>query len=586
MTLFNSPPSAYRTRFFLRLISAIRWPFSLTFLLLRIFGSLPWHLQVVAYVTSFPLWIIITDRYRNWHNGKLAKQHGAEIIPCVQGRWPGNFDVMLRMARDTRKAYAQQTLVDLLDEHHCDTLNLRILWRDRIITRDDLVMRTVHSIRFLAFKRSADGEEMMAPFLGRGVFVTNGEEWKHNRAMLRPFFHRERISDLHIIDECAEQTLSILTSASQTNNVIDVQDLYSRFSLDSGADFLLGLKPKSLCARRPVPFQARLGAKGAATDDEFGTFAHAFDHIQIAISQRSSKGIFWPLHEMFRDHTFADAEIIKQWIIPRVNEALLEKAKRREATSLQNHEERTLLDTLTEETEDEASVRYGLLNVLMAARDTTAALLSFTTYFLSLHPEVMERLRQEVIEICGQAGRPTRESLTRMSYLNAVLNEALRLFPPASAGARQAVKDTIIRSGDHDRLIHIPNNAHVMYIPIALHRRKDLWGEDADDFNPERWLDPAMTTRLSARPTMYIPFLQGPRMCPGQEFAKLETSYLLARIVQKFSRFELVPEALPKGAAPPQHWKSKKGRQTVEQCWPRSSFTLYIKGGLWIRVYE
>ncbi|EMD32768.1 hypothetical protein CERSUDRAFT_118491 [Gelatoporia subvermispora B] len=584
--IFDPPPSNYRARFLWRTLSAVWRPICATFLFLKVVGPNAWLPHVVAYGICVPLCMILMDKYKEWYNRKLERMNDAEPVPRVRGKWPGNIDVMLRLGKDMRGSYALQVFSDLLDEYQCNTLNIGVLWKDVIITRDDFLMKAVHSTRFPMFRRSAEGEELMASFLGRGVFVTNGEEWKHNRAMIRPFFHKERVSDLHVVDRYAAQTLAILSRTAQSEEIIDIQDLFCRFTLDSGADFIAGIKPKSLSAQRPVPFKAHLGAKGAATDDEFGTFAHAFDNIQVQISLRSRFGTLWPLHELIHDRTSRDAEVIKRWITPKVEEALREKAKGRTLGLGMDGEQRSLLDTLMEDTDDEASIRFGLLNVLMAARDTTAALLSFTTYLLAMHPNVMIRLRQEVLDNFGPSGRPSREALQRMSYLSAVLNESLRLFPPAAAGAREAVTDGFIKSGDHGRKMHIPKGARVRWITLALHRRKDLWGEDSDEFKPERWLDPALMTRLSERPTMFIPFLQGPRTCPGQEFAKLEVSYLLTRIAQKFSVLELVPEALPKGAAPPEDWKHRKGRQAVEKCWPLSSFTMYIKGGLWVRVRE
>ncbi|OCH89396.1 cytochrome P450 monooxygenase CYP63 [Obba rivulosa] len=586
MPLFELPATAYRTRFLFRIVSAIQWPFAVTFLSLRLFGHQSWLVHTLAWVACFPLWIVVTQQYSRWRNERLARQYGAKAVPCIQGRWPGNVDVMLRLAKDFPTGYALQAFTDLLDEYNCDTLNMRILWKDMIISRDDLVMKAVQSTQLLAFERGFESRELMGTFLGRGVFVTDGEEWRQNRALIRPFFNKERISDINIIDEHAEQVLSILLDSSRSNSVIDVQDLFARFTLDSGADFLVGLKTKSLTARRPVAFKARLGAKGAATDDDFGTFAYAFDHIQVVIGLRVRVGMMWPLNELSGDRTLLDAKVITDWIKPVVEEALREKAKKKELGLSETSEERTLLDSFVERTDDEAAVRYGLLNVLMASRDSTAALLSFTTYLLSLHPEVMRRLRQEVVDICGQSGRPSREVLQKMPYLEAVLSEALRLFPPAPMGALWAIEDTFVRCGDRSEVLHIPKGSRFNWITLALHRRKDFWGDDCEDFKPQRWLDPKMAARLAERPSMYIPFIQGPRMCPGRDFAKLEASYLLVRILQKFSRFELVPEALPQGAAPPEHWKHRKGRQASEKCWPSTAFTMFIKGGLWMRVHE
>ncbi|EMD41297.1 hypothetical protein CERSUDRAFT_109895 [Gelatoporia subvermispora B] len=587
MALLEVPPIAYRTRFFLRLAHTTWRPILGTFVLLRLAGhALSWPATTAAYVGTLALWFALLPVYNLWRGERYAAQQHAESIPRVKGRWPGNIDVMLKLTKDLRAGYVLQAFNELLDEHGTDTLNTRIMWKDTIITRDDTVMRAIHATHFNSFERGPDTNERMATFLGNGIFATDGEVWKQNRALIRPFFHKERLSDLQIVEHYAAEVLSLLGETAANGAVVDIQDAFQRFTLDAGADFLFGFKPRSLAAPRPEPFKARLGAKGSATADAFGTFAHAFEDVQVKIAMRSRRQALWPLYEMWNDATLPDVEVITGWVKPVVEKALKEKRERLARGVPQDKEERTLLDNLIERTDDEEAVRFGLLNVLMASRDTTAALLSFTTYLLATHPEVMHTLRHEVLDACGASGHPPREALSNMPYMSAVLSETLRLFPGAPMGIRTATEDVLVNSPSHKVPLHIPRGARINWLTLPLHRRKDLWGEDAEEFKPERWFDPQLAARLAERPSMYIPFLQGPRVCPGKDFALQEATYMLARLLQRFSSIELVPEALPKGAAPPPHWKQGKGRQTIEKCWPATAFTIFVKGGLWVRLRE
>ncbi|OCH88847.1 cytochrome P450 monooxygenase CYP63 [Obba rivulosa] len=588
MALLDVPPTAYRTRFFLRLAGTTYRPLLGTLLLLRLLAGSALSVPATAALCAgtLALWFALLPAYNLWSSGRYAAQHSAEGVPRVKGRWPGNIDVMLKLAKDLRAGYVLQAFDELLDEYGTDTLNTRIMWKDTIITRDDAVMRAIHSTHFNSFERGPDTNERMATFLGNGIFATDGEVWKQNRAMIRPFFHKERLSDLQIVAEHAAEALSILGAAAAAQRAIDIQDLFQRFTLDAGAAFLCGVRARALAAPRPVPFAARLGAKGAATDDAFGTFAHAFEDVQVRIAMRSRRQALWPLYEMWADATRPDVEVITGWVKPVVERALREKRERRARGAPRDAEERTLLDSLVERTDDEEAIRFGILNVLMAARDTTAGLLSFATYLLAMHPEVMQRLRHEVLDTCGASGHPPREALSALPYMSAVLSETLRLFPGAPMGIRTAREDVLVASPAHAAPLHIPRGARINWLTLPLHRRADLWGADAQAFRPERWLDPQLAARLAERPSVYIPFLQGPRVCPGKEFALQEASYMLACLLQRFSRIELVPEALPKGAAPPAHWKQGKGRQAIEKCWPATAFTIYVKGGLWVRLHE
>ncbi|KAG8894183.1 hypothetical protein FRC01_013127, partial [Tulasnella sp. 417] len=142
------------------------------------------------------------------------------------------------------------------------------------------------------------------------------------------------------------------------------------------------------------------------------------------------------------------------------------------------------------------------------------------------------------------------------------------------------------RHSKHD--VVIPTREGGLYIPrgdftcifstISIQRRKDLWGDDADEFNPERWMDPDRARRIASDPFMFLPFSGGPRVCLGQQFAYNEASFVLVRLLQTFSRITLAQaEAAPASALPPASWKEAKGRKRVEKVWPKTALTLYSK---------
>ncbi|KAI0316903.1 cytochrome P450 [Amylostereum chailletii] len=112
---------------------------------------------------------------------------------------------------------------------------------------------------------------------------------------------------------------------------------------------------------------------------------------------------------------------------------------------------------------------------------------------------------------------------------------------------------------------------------MLIQRNKDTWGEDADEFNPERWLDPVRIKRVTDNPFMFIPFHAGPRICLGQNFAYTEASFFLVRLLQRVRRVQLAPDVQPESTTPRSWWKKGKGRQTVEQVWPWAAFTTFVK---------
>ncbi|KAK4220949.1 cytochrome P450 alkane hydroxylase [Podospora fimiseda] len=181
---------------------------------------------------------------------------------------------------------------------------------------------------------------------------------------------------------------------------------------------------------------------------------------------------------------------------------------------------------------DKKVIRDQLLNVLLAGRDTTGCCLQWTFPLLARHQDVLAKVREEIKRIVGvgrDAPQPTRDHLKRMTYLNLVIKEVLRLYPSVPVNSREAIRLTtlpLVRPGEG-----------VGYCVYAMHRRKDIYGEDAEEFRPERWEGGA----LKDVGWGYLPFNGGPRLCLGQEFTLLEVSYTVARMVQVFSKIEVPP---------------------------------------------
>jgi cytochrome P450 len=165
----------------------------------------------------------------------------------------------------------------------------------------------------------------------------------------------------------------------------------------------------------------------------------------------------------------------------------------------------------------------------MAGHETTAQALAWTWYLLSQHPQAEAKLHEELANVL--AGRtPRHEDLADLRYTRMVIEESMRLYPPAHTLAHQSVAP--------DELLghRIPAGATVLIVPWLLHRKPSLW-ENPDRFEPERFLP----ERSAARPRFaYIPFGDGPRVCIGAAFAMEEALLVLAMIAQRY-RLHLKP---------------------------------------------
>ena len=174
-----------------------------------------------------------------------------------------------------------------------------------------------------------------------------------------------------------------------------------------------------------------------------------------------------------------------------------------------------------------------MMTFLAAGHETTSTATIWAIYALCQKPEVQKRLREEVranLPSVNDVSSPvTSEVLDRMPYLHAVCSEVLRVYAPVALTLRAAARDTSILGQ------FVPKDTTIILAPRALNLSHELWGQDAEQFKPERWLGPGKTNSGGAQSNYaFLTFLHGPRSCIGQAFAKAEFACLLASIVNKF----------------------------------------------------
>lgn len=173
---------------------------------------------------------------------------------------------------------------------------------------------------------------------------------------------------------------------------------------------------------------------------------------------------------------------------------------------------------------DDDLIRDQLLTMLIAGHDTSTALLSWALYLLGSHPETMQKAVEEACAL-PQNAPPSMEQIAGLHYLDQVVHEALRMYPPIHLGSRIAAQDLDFQG-------HIiPAGTRVMYSIYLTHRMKAHWDEPAR-FNPERF---APENNRRRAPYTYLPFGGGPRNCIGAMFGQVESKIVLARILQQYS---------------------------------------------------
>ncbi|KIJ13434.1 hypothetical protein PAXINDRAFT_170499 [Paxillus involutus ATCC 200175] len=543
---------------------------------------LPWLLACLP--LGFAIKILCTDLFRKYE----AASMGARPMPVIKGKRFGNIDLMLNLLEHFKTGYPADGMSDVVAAYG-NCYNFRVMFDDLLFTCEPNHIKAILATDFDNFVKGDRFRAMMLNVLGTGVFNSDGEMWKFHRSMTRPFFSHDRISHFNIFDRYAEDVINQMKSRLRAGHPVDFQDAISRFTLDSATEFLFGSCVHSLSAGLPYPHnvttvEAPTGGAEIAND-----FARAFSQAQVIVSQRIRRSWLWPLFEPFGDKTEEPMKTVNAYIEPILKDAI----EKRKVTAMRGEKlsdelsDDTLLDHLVQQTTDPVVLKDEILNIMIAGRDTTAGTLTFIIYFLSTHPQVLARLRDEIMTNIGPTNRPTHASIREMKYLRAVINETLRLFPPVPLNIRQSIKATTLPSSDPlGRPHYVSANTPVSYSAFIMHRRKDLWGPDAEEFDPDRFLDHRLHKYLTPQPFIFLPFNAGPRICLGQQFAYNEISFMLIRLLQHFTSMSLAQDAQAPGTLPPAAWAEADGRKAREKCFPKMHLTMYAHGGLWVRMTE
>ncbi|KAI1975534.1 hypothetical protein LOZ53_004388 [Ophidiomyces ophidiicola] len=506
--------------------------------ILRIQGyslfSLPWSVQFIAFVI-----VALSLRYIR----SIWFQSSNSFPPRVHTWLPLSLDYI---ARSIIYNYKHQNLLlweELFVKHHpSETLEVKIGSKSIIISRDPENVKAILATQFAEYGKGENFHREWKPFLGDAIFTTDGDQWHSSRALIRPMFARDRVSDLSTFERHTLKLITILSSPKLEGKPVDVHNLFLRLTMDIATDFLLGSSVNSL-------------------DNPTNKFTEAFATVQQIQSWITMAG---PFQTFIPKEAYNQGlQTINSFVEPFITKTLALLPEELEAAS---SKETNFLTALATFTRDPKMIRDQLVSVLLAARDTTAASLSWVIYELSAQPGMVQRLRREILSTVGPASQPSHTDLKSMRYLQAVLKETLRLYPAIPYNMRLALKDTTLPRGGGPRgelPISIKKDTLIAYSPLSMQRQMGLYPEtypdkrpfpDPSKFEPERWIyngrdNGASTAALPEgvdcktgqwipKPWTYIPFNGGPRICIGQQFALAEMAYTLVKIFQKYSRVE------------------------------------------------
>ncbi|KAF3008985.1 hypothetical protein E8E13_011528 [Curvularia kusanoi] len=446
------------------------------------------------------------------HLRNLAKQHGC--LPAKMRQTPFTFGTGFWWGQI--KAVKSHRLLPFMaqsfKEVQGDTRRHFVLGTEWFITQDPENVKTILATNFGDWSIGQQRIKEMSSFLGYGIFVNEGPAWKHSREMLRPCFEKSVLANTQLLEHHTQKLFALLPQDGQT---VDLQPLLHDLAMDIATDLLFGKSTDAL--------------NQDENDHAIKDFCEAFNYASNPFEREAFKK--WGVIALFLPDRFNSA---KKKHVKAMQDFVDHIIATRNSMPEEERNEKqryNLISALSEHTQDHMRIRSETLNVLLAGRDTVASLLSNILWELPRHSQILDSLRNEIQDVCG-TDLPSYEQLKSMRYLRAIVNESQRLYPIVPANSREAIVDTFLPRGggpDGTAPILVPKGSYVAYHSYSMQRRTDLFGDDADVFRPERWLESRFRPGWA-----FVPFSGGPRVCIGQNLALFETMYVVARFVQEF----------------------------------------------------
>ena len=322
--------------------------------------------------------------------------------------------------------------------------------------------------------------------VGGGLLTTEGDPWRKQRRMMQPAFHHTRIEQLDgMIVEVAQSLLERWQHAFESNQPVDIAREMAALTLTVTTRSLFGVD---------------LGEEVREVGEIFNRAASYLEKPSSPRLMQSAQEFGEVVDRIIRQRrqNFKDrGDLLSSMILAR--------------------------DEHSGEGMDDEQLRTQVMTLMLAGYETTASTLTWTWHLLSQNLDTLDRLRSEVRETL-QGRPPCYSDLDHLPFTGMVLDESLRLFPPAWTLGRRAISDDVIDG------FHIPANAVIAICIYVLHRHPGFW-DNPDAFDPERF---SPDNAKGRNKFAYIPFGAGPRQCIGNNFGLMEAALVMACILQRF----------------------------------------------------
>ncbi|CAH8334339.1 unnamed protein product [Eruca vesicaria subsp. sativa] len=419
--------------------------------------------------------------------------------------------------------------VDLLENNNL-TFSFKGPWfagMDMLLTADPANIHHILSSNFSNYIKGPGFQDVFDVF-GNGIITTDSELWKNLRKSYQAMLHHQRFqrfSESTLASKLKDGLIPLLDHFAEEGTPVDLQDVFGRYTFDTVLILITGSDPKSLSIEMH--------------EDEF---AKALDDVGEGILYRHVKPRFlWKLHNWMgfgHEKKMAQANATFDRVCAKYISAKRDEIRKSQGIieNSDGESEDLLTSFIKLDTtmykllnpRDDKFLRDTILAFILAGRDTTASALTWFFWLLSENPQVLTTIRQEIIHTNLARSRDHQDNLDKLVYLHGALCEAMRLYPPVAFGRKSSIKSDVLPSG------HVVDaNSKVIICLYALGRMRIVWGEDAMQFKPERWI--CEDGRLKHEPSFkFLSFNSGPRTCLGKHIAMTQMKEVAVEILQNY----------------------------------------------------
>ncbi|CAM8964611.1 unnamed protein product [Rhodiola kirilowii] len=380
-----------------------------------------------------------------------------------------------------------------------------------VITANPKNVEYILKTRFENYPKGKPFSSILGDLLGKGIFNVDGDEWMFQKKMASHELGRVslRAYCFQIVSYEIEQRLFPLLSSSSMASVLDLQDIFRRFSLDNICQFSFGMDPMCL-----------------ASSQSMNNFAASFDLATRLSAERAMNvsPLIWKLKRFLN----IGSEKRLQNAIKVINSMAQEIIRQKRRLGLIGKQQ-DLLSHFMHVVQDDTYLRDIVISFILAGRDSVASALSSLFFLLAKHPEVEEVIVREADKVIGKDQILTSfDQMKDLHYLQAAVYESMRLFPPIQFDSKFCLEDDILPDGTL-----VSEGTRVTYHPYAMGRMDEIWGSDCLEFKPERWIRDGLFHQEN--PFKYPVFQAGPRVCLGKEMAVVEIKTVAFSLIRRYS---------------------------------------------------